>query len=297
MAQTGRGRTARVASIVDDRITGSRIAARWYPGTRQHLQPRAFPFARRDPKPSASYVVVVVLFSSYKWMKYYHYYYRIIQPGNGCSQEQGLHLHPVRNRGWDEKLHPLRQPRLGWMFAALVITALNSLFVELWFPSGMSPPLRAEMSALHRGTDSAIALSQGRGARHHRVAHLLQSTPSSSGYPHLLHARPWTVELQGSIPPLQLDRLWTIVPWVQGIPAVLLFGTGAAPGAYGDRPLNAAVVRQLRLERPVAGQLHLVEDDGVHAVRGLLGSAGGYDRTSVIIREIGPVIFTDIRPL
>ena len=57
------------------------------------------------------------------------------------------------------------------MFAAPVITALNSLFLELWFPSRMSPPLRVEISALHRGTDSAVVLSQGRGARHHRVAH------------------------------------------------------------------------------------------------------------------------------
>ena len=75
------------------------------------------------------------------------------------------------------------------MFAAPVITALNSLFVELWFPSRMSPPLRAEISALHRGTDSAIALSQGRGARHHRLAHLPQSTPLSAGCPHVRQTR------------------------------------------------------------------------------------------------------------
>ena len=83
----------------------------------------------------------------------------------------------------------------------------------------------------------------------------------------------------------------------QGIPGVLLVETGAAPGAYGDRPVNVAVVRQRRLERPVVGQFHLVLDDGVHAVRGLFGSAGGHDRTSVIVRYIGPVIITDIRPL
>ena len=75
------------------------------------------------------------------------------------------------------------------MFAAPIITALNSLFVELWFPSRMSPPLRAEISALHRGTDSAIALSQGRGARHHRVVHLPQSTPFPVGCPHVRQTR------------------------------------------------------------------------------------------------------------
>ena len=81
------------------------------------------------------------------------------------------------SRGWDGcSLH-------------LVITALNSLFVELWFPSQMSPPLRAEISAFHRGTDSAIALSQGRGARHHRLAHLPQSTPLSAGCPHVRQTR------------------------------------------------------------------------------------------------------------
>ena len=104
MAQTGRAHAASIASIVHDRTTGSRIAARCCPATLPHLQPRPLPFARCGPKPSASYVVVVVLFSSCKWMMSYHYDYRIIQPGNGCRQRQGL--------------HPLRQPGLGWMLSA-----------------------------------------------------------------------------------------------------------------------------------------------------------------------------------
>ena len=162
-------------------------------GARQHDNTsnlRPFPFARSDPKPSASYVVVVVvLFLLNRLVEHYYYDFRITQPGNGGPQRQGLHLHPVRNRVWDGKLHPLRQPRLGRMFAALVITALNLLFVEWWFPSRMSPPLRAEICALHRGTDSAIVLSQGRGARHHRVAHLPQSTPLSAGCPHVRQTR------------------------------------------------------------------------------------------------------------
>ena len=81
------------------------------------------------------------------------------------------------SRGWDGCSLPWSLP------------ALNSLFVELWFPSRMSQPLRAEISALHRGTDSAIALSQGRGARHHRLAHLPQSTPLSAGCPHVRQTR------------------------------------------------------------------------------------------------------------
>ena len=175
MAQTGRAHAASIASI-HDRTTGSRIAARCCPATRPHLQPRPLPFARSGPKPSASYVVVVVvLFSSCKWMMYYCYDYRIIQPGNGCRQRQGL--------------HPLRQPRVGWVFSAPVITALNWLFLEWCFPSRVSPPLRAEITALHRGTASATALSQGRGARHHRLAHLPQSTPLSAGCPHLRQTR------------------------------------------------------------------------------------------------------------
>ena len=69
------------------------------------------------------------------------------------------------------------------------LPALNWLFLEWCFPSRVSPPLRAEITALHRGTDSAIALSQGRGARHHRLAHLPQSTPLSAGCPHLRQTR------------------------------------------------------------------------------------------------------------
>ena len=82
-------------------------------------------------------------------MKYYYYNYSSIQPGNGCSSRQGLHLHPVRNYSWDGKIHPLRQPRLGWMYAALIITGLNSPRFELWLPVRLSMPLRAGLSALH----------------------------------------------------------------------------------------------------------------------------------------------------
>ena len=54
-------------------------------GAQQHLQPRAFPFTRSEPKPSASYVLVVVLFLLNGLVEYYYYDSWITQAGNGCS--------------------------------------------------------------------------------------------------------------------------------------------------------------------------------------------------------------------
>ena len=67
----------------------------------------------------------------------------------------------------------------------------------------------------------------------------------------------------------------------QGVSGILLVETGAAPRAQGDRTVNVEIGSQRRLERSVVGQLHLGEDGGVHAVKGLLWSAAVHGCTSL----------------
>ena len=57
-------------------------------GAQQHSNTsnlRPFPFARSEPKPYSSYVVVVVSYSLNELVEYYYYDSWIAQPGNGCS--------------------------------------------------------------------------------------------------------------------------------------------------------------------------------------------------------------------
>ena len=56
-------------------------------------------------------------------------------------------LHHVKDRSWDEDVHPLRRPGLSEVFAVLVNTGLNALRLEGWFPPRMSMPLRAKTCA------------------------------------------------------------------------------------------------------------------------------------------------------
>ena len=127
-------------------------------------------------------------------------------------------------------------------------------------------PLRAGICASRRVPESAIVLGQGGGP-----------LISRGGAPAAMNTMPWlgvsTCCILGGgpwncrVPSLHCS--WTasaLVPSEQGITGVILVGTGATPGAHGDRPVNLGLGGHRRPERPVVGQLHFVEDAGVRGV-------------------------------